>query len=222
MTRKIINKLRYKVFGGVISEGRLGIKILGRRLYAGGMWDYIGKLQFNYLVSQGLKPTDCFLDVACGSLRGGIHFIKYLNKGNYLGIDKEEDLVKTGVEKELGKQTFEEKKPEFVFSDKFEFYKFSKKPQLSLALSLFAHLNSKDIELCLRNLREFVDKGHIFFSTFFEGDSKKNRTKSHSLDHFEYSRDEMISFGEKYGWESLYIGNWNHPRDQMMMKYIAR
>ena len=29
----------------------------------GGMWQEIGELQFNFLLSQGLKPTDYFLDI---------------------------------------------------------------------------------------------------------------------------------------------------------------
>lgn len=37
----------------------------------GGMWDQIGKLQFEFMVKHGLKPEHKFLDIGCGSLRGG-------------------------------------------------------------------------------------------------------------------------------------------------------
>ena len=63
---------------GGTPEGESGIKMVGHREYVGGMWELIGKLQFNFIVGQGLKPENCFLDIACGPLRGGIHFIPYL------------------------------------------------------------------------------------------------------------------------------------------------
>jgi len=222
MMKRVITFIRQRILAGRIPEGRSGIRILGHRQYVGGRWEYIGKLQFDYIISQGMQPSDCFLDVACGALRGGIHFIRFLDKGHYLGIDKEKELVEIGIEKEVGRELFEEKAPEFVISDCFEFEKFSRKPQYAIALSLFTHLNSRDIELCLGKLSEFAEPGHQFFATFFEGRSSTNREKSHSLDHFEYAREEMIAFGEKHNWESIYVGDWNHPRDQMMMKYVAR
>jgi hypothetical protein len=41
-------------------------------------WEYMGKLQLDYLVERGLKPEHNLLDVGCGPLRAGIHFIEYL------------------------------------------------------------------------------------------------------------------------------------------------
>jgi len=49
------------------------------RGFVGGMWDEIGQLQFEYMRSKGLSPEARFIDVACGSLRGGRLFIPYLN-----------------------------------------------------------------------------------------------------------------------------------------------
>src|SRR3990172_13199322 len=145
------------------SEGERQLQKLGHRIYVGGMWEEIGLLQFEFLVRQGLKPSDCLLDIACGSLRGGGCFINFLDVGNYLGIDKENELVALGIEKELGKEMYEEKRPEFVVSDKFEFEKFSKKPRLSIAQSLFTHLTPADMGLCFEKLEAIVDAGHIFF-----------------------------------------------------------
>jgi hypothetical protein len=202
-------------------EGEKGIRELGHRKYVGGMWKKIGRLQIEFLIQQGLKPSHCLLDIACGSLRGGVHFIRYLEVGNYLGIDKESGLIELGIEREIGRAVYEKKKPEFVISDRFEFDRFSKKPQFSIAQSLFTHLNPTDISLCLKNLRQFVEQNHIFFATFNEGVSSSNPEMSHSHDVFRYSRDEIAGFGEQVGWRATYIGNWQHPRDQVMMKYEA-
>src|SRR5919201_1815322 len=52
------------------------------------LWDRLGRLQFDYLVERGLAPHDYFLDIGCGPLRGGVHFIRYLELGRYYGVDK--------------------------------------------------------------------------------------------------------------------------------------
>jgi len=202
-------------------EGEPEIRRLGHRTYVGGKWEEMGELQFNFLVRQGLTPADCLLDIACGSLRGGVHFINFLDIGNYLGIDKENKLIELGIEKELGKEIYENKKPEFVVSDNFEFEKFSKKPRFSIAQSLFTHLIPKDICLCFEKLREFVEPGHIFFATFFEGDSGTNPHTSNSFVAFYYPREDIATFANKHGWKNTYIGEWGHPANQMMMKYEA-
>lgn len=67
----------------------------------GGLWDEVGDLQFNFLVAQGLKPEHSFLDVGCGCLRGGVRFLKYLDDGNYHGIDAQQALLDAGVHTEM-------------------------------------------------------------------------------------------------------------------------
>jgi hypothetical protein len=58
------------------------------REVVGGMWDLIGHLQFEFLIGQGLQPHHYLLDGGGGSLRGGVHLIRYLEPGHYFGVDK--------------------------------------------------------------------------------------------------------------------------------------
>jgi hypothetical protein len=102
-------------------EGPEGIRKLGHRDYVGGLWNEIGLLQFGYLVTQGLRPRHVLLDIGCGCLRGGRHFVEYLAPGNYVGLDKEPALLKAAVEHELPKQVRERKKPTLLVSDDFDF-----------------------------------------------------------------------------------------------------
>jgi CRP-like cAMP-binding protein len=205
-----------------IPEGDAGIRMVGHRDYVGGRWEEIGKLQLDFLVEQGLTPSHCLLDIGCGPLRAGVQFIHYLTEGNYLGLDKEPALIDLGVERELGATVRQAKRPEFVVSSRFEFARFSRQPQFSIAQSLFTHLTVDDAGLCLRNLRAFVAAGHACFTTFFEGDSTRNPARSDSQLGFFYSRSDMERFGTQTGWEPHYIGDWKHPRRQMMMRYVAR
>lgn len=204
------------------AEGVETINAIGHRDYVGGLWEEVGQLQFNFLVAQGLKPEHTLLDIACGSLRGGVHFINYLNPGNYLGLDKEQELINRGIEHELGKDKQTEKRPEFVISDCFEFNKFSKVPDYAIAQSLFTHLVEEDIKACLKNLKAFAgDKPLTFFATFFESETpqKGELGTSHSHAKFEYTRAQMEQFGAEAGWSMEYIGSWGHPRNQKILKF---
>jgi SAM-dependent methyltransferase len=209
----------HQALGG--PDGFLAVLLLGHRQYVGGAWDEIGNLQAEFMRQMGLEPAHVFLDIACGSLRGGVRFIKYLDRGNYLGIDREPRLIKIGIAKELGRAIHEEKVPEFVVSSSFEFEKFTRKPNFALAQSLFTHLEERDILDCLSKLRAFVDPGMRFFATYFIGYRSKTEPRSHSLRGFVYTREQVEGFGATTGWKSNYIGAWGHPRNQMMVEYTA-
>ena len=58
-----------------------------RREFVGGLWEEIGELQFQFMVAQGLRPEHRLVDIGCGALRGGLHFVRYLDRGHYYGLD---------------------------------------------------------------------------------------------------------------------------------------
>ena len=193
---------------------------MGHRDYIGGLWDEIGQLQFDFLLSNGLKPFNFLLDIACGSLRLGVKAIPYLDNGHYFGIDKEIGLIKAGLEKELNSTIIKKKQPRFVISDSFEFKKFGNKVDFVIAQSLFTHLPNHLINLCFINLYPWLKDDGIFWATFFETKKKIcNPKKSHDHDFFAYTKNEMIEFGESNGYITRYIGDWNHPRKQMIVEY---
>jgi len=76
------------------------------REYVGGMWEEIGTLQFNFLLSRGLKPESYLLDIGCGSLRLGVKAIPYLERSHYLGIEKHARLAVTWQEKNSRRSSF--------------------------------------------------------------------------------------------------------------------
>jgi hypothetical protein len=222
-----LRRLKQKAFSAAFlalgkPEGRLGIWLAGHRNYVGGLWDAIGGLQLNFMLQRGLKPRHILLDIGCGSLRAGVHFIKYLDPGNYLGMDKEKRIIELGVDQELGPRLLQQRSPEFAVSEQFEFEKFSKRPDFALAQSLFTHLNEQDIRLCLTKLRRISGQDIRFYATYFISENPRNSpAKSHSAKEFWYTRSMAEKFGLTSGWRPNYIGDWGHPRGQKMMEYVA-
>jgi hypothetical protein len=191
----------------------------------GGMWEAIGRVQFDFMVAQGLKPQDILVDVGCGSLRGGRLFIAYLDPEHYLGIDHDAWLVKAGLKHEISKELREEKRPQFVISERFEFHKFGKRPDYGIAQSLFSHLTEDDIRLCLANLRAEIRAGGRFYATFIPKGllekSYKNPRRSDDHRAFQYDAEEILAMGREAGWQARYIGDWGHPRGQEMLEFLA-
>lgn len=215
---KIVRKIAPFMF--IAPQGERGIAKKGHRGYVGGLWEEMGDLQFNFLLSMGLKPDMYLLDIACGSLRLGVKAIPYLECSHYLGIEKESILVKAGLEKELDPKIRVEKQPNIIISDSFEFNKLGQRADFAIAQSLFTHLPPSLINSCFSKLNPWLKEDGIFYATFFEAKQKiNNPNKPHDHASYGYTQAEMCAFGETNGFNYNYIGNWNHPRNQVIVEY---
>lgn len=56
-------------------------------------------MQFDYLMSEGLKPSHRFLDYGCAILRTAQFIVPYLEPGNYVGADVNRTAMRLGVER---------------------------------------------------------------------------------------------------------------------------
>ncbi len=213
-------------------------KILNPNWYknaVGGLWEEIGKLQFEFLVEQGLKPKHYLLDVGCGSLRGGIHFIRYLETGHYFGIDISKELLDAG-RVELKRNNLTHKKPVLVQMGNFDFQSLNQKFDFALAQSVFTHLPLNSIIRCIMNIQKVLVQGGQFYATFFENpkgkfnlepvmhprvDGPKFATHfDQDPYHYDFETFKWICEGTSLKVE--YIGDWNHPRDQKMLVFIKK
>jgi hypothetical protein len=111
--------------------------------------------------------------------------------------------------------------PHFAVSSSFEFERLGSGFDYGLAQSLFTHLRTSDISLCLRCLHRAAATGCRFYATFFESNVViENLELSDSAEGFRYTRAELEKIGIDASWEPQYIGNWGHPRGQQMMLYV--
>src|SRR5690349_16405338 len=118
------------------------------RALVGGLWEEVGQLQFEFLKAEGLLAEHKLLDVGCGAMRGGVHFVNYLNAGNYFGLDINESLIKAG-KLELEHVGLLHKSPNLLVNDKFEASLFKTNFDFAIALSVFTHIFMNHIQRCL-------------------------------------------------------------------------
>ena len=157
-------------------EYGLGLRAGGDhyRAYVGppAQYDVIAGLQFTLLFKAGLRETHKFLDLGCGSLRGGRLFIPYLRPGHYFGVEPNEWLVQEGIARELGEDVVRVKRPTFSAVDDFDLAPLGERFDFVLAQSVFSH-TFRDLTLKgLRGVREVFAPGGVLLATFFEDERR--------------------------------------------------
>lgn len=198
------------------------------RRKVGGRWDEMGELQFDFLREKGLQPHHHFLDVGCGSLRGGVRFIPYLEPGHYYGIDRSQELLDAG-RREIEAANLQDMKPILMRLEDFGFGRLDQTFDYALAQSVFTHLPLNLIARCLVNVDRVLKPGGVFFATFFENHGgKQNLEPLEQGDGIVsyYDRNPFHYTPDAFAWacggltlEAEYIGDWGHPRHQYMMAF---
>ncbi len=193
----------------------------------GGLWDEVGRLQLDFLVTHGLLPSHNLVDVGCGSLRGGVHFIRYLDDGHYHGIDSQAWLLDAGVSRELPLYGLSSRTVRLLCRDDFDLTGFGTVFDFAIAQSVFTHLPWNGIFQCLYQVERALAPQGRFFATFFEAPpgavTAEPRTHTPGgivtyleRDPFHYSFDILEDLAHRVGLRAVYHGGWEHPRGQRM------
>ncbi len=181
----------------------------------GGMWEEVGQMQIDFLRAEGLAPGHRMLDIGCGTLRGGRHFIRYLEPRGYTGVDISEGVIEAG-KKLLVEENLVDKQPNLLantagdprfgmFGDEtFDFL---------LAQSVFTHLKEEHIEECFAHVGRVMGPESRFYFTFYSGEAAARegpKSFQFPLSYFErVAKDngfELVERSEDYP----------HPRGQRM------
>jgi cyclopropane fatty-acyl-phospholipid synthase-like methyltransferase len=110
------SKLEWEKIACKVEKGEAH-ETLGGVLKNGSPWAKAGAAKFKLFKSiLKLPRTDRVLDYGCGTLRLGVHFIKYLNPNCYMGLDLIPEFIEVG-KKLLGTKLFAAKTPELARID---------------------------------------------------------------------------------------------------------
>ena len=195
----------------------------------GGLWDEIGQLQFDYLLGQGLAPETRLLDIGCGCLRGGVHLVRYLNPGNYFGIDVSQELLDAGYDVELAAAKLQSRLPRenLNANGTFDAGMFGVQFDVAIAQSVFTHLSYNQLKLCMARTARCVRPGGKFYLTIFLADEGEDWTGPirHSpggistrpdANPFHYQHSDLMHAVAGLPWSLVEVVEWGHPRGQRM------
>lgn len=217
------------VYGRQLSDAEIDAK--EHRDLVGGLWDELGMLQFEFLKAQGLTPASRLLDIGCGALRGGVHFVRHLDAGNYFGMDINASLIEAG-RRELAAAGLGDKHVHLLVSDDFELVRFATTFEYAIAISVFTHLTMNHIVKCLVEVRRTLDPRGRFFASCFEAPTRAylaplahspgGIVTSYCADPYHYALEEMQWMADLAELHVERIGDWGHPRAQQMLAFSRR
>lgn len=195
------------------------------RDFVGGLWDTLGPLQLEFLVGQGLQPSHRLLDVGCGALRGGVHFVRYLQPGHYAGVDINASLLEAGGQ-ELAAAGLTNRGVRLLHDDAFRFERLGEHFDFAIAVSVFTHLPMNHVVRCMARMARALTPGGRFYATVFESPEPASLdplvhepggvTTYYDQDPFHLSRPELAAMAGFAGLRMEWIGDWGHPRAQQM------
>ena len=127
------------------------------------LWKMKQKFQVDFMMSMGLKPDHTFIDIGCGTLRGGIPFIKYLDEGNYCGVDVRDEVIKE-AHKELEDENVLNKNPDVRSFEVFEDLPYQNQFDIAFAFSVLIHLSDEILVDCLAFVKSALKKDGVFYA----------------------------------------------------------
>ncbi|MGH3196682.1 MAG: class I SAM-dependent methyltransferase [Streptosporangiaceae bacterium] len=182
-------------------------------------WLKIGQMQFDYLVSHGLKPGMRMLEVGCGNLRAGRLFIDHLDAGDYYGIDISPDIL-LAAQRTLAEAGLQDKLPhltlvqdltlEFLPAGHFD---------VVHAHSVFSHSPIEVIEECLAHVGRIMKPDGVFDFTFDRTEGAEHQVLRED---FYYRTQTLTGLAAKHGLAAQYLADWEETGHEQSKLRLTR
>ncbi len=129
---------------------------LGKKLEGDLPWEESGLHEMALFLEEGLRPEHVCVDYGCGSLRIGQHVMRYVDPGNYWGLDVTDRFYRDGVEM-IGPEEIAERRPNLrVITPETVAEARAAEPDLVFAVAVLIHVPPEELDDLLRNLTTLV------------------------------------------------------------------
>ena len=138
------------------------------------LWKMKREFQIGFLRARGLEPQHRLIDVGCGTLRGGIPLIEYLDTGNYTGLDVRQEALDEG-RKELAAAGLEDKQPQLICSDELASLDLGTPSDFAWAFAVLIHMPDEVAASCISMASRNLRAGGRFYATVNIGDQDEGQ-----------------------------------------------
>jgi len=189
------------------------------------LWEMKRAFQITFLKSVGLRRKHYLLDIGCGTLRGGIAIIGYIDPGHYVGIEAREQLLAEG-KKELVESGLEWKEPVLLHAKNPNTLVMSTRFDYVWAFSVLIHMRDEILLDTLKFVSRVIADDGRFYANVNIGSRENGSWKGYPVVWRELSFYEQIAHRCVLSVEDLgTIGSLEHhsgdPQqdDQKMLKF---
>ncbi len=179
-------------------------------------WLKIGQMQFDYLVSHGLKPDMRMLEIGCGNLRAGRLFIDHLDPGNYYGVDISPEIL-LAAQDTVAQYGLQGKLPHLTLVRDLRLA-FLPDGQFDVvhAHSVFSHSPIEVIDECLAHIGRIIAPGGFFDFTFDRTEGAEHQVLRED---FYYRTQTLIALAASHGLHATFMTDWEElPHEQSKIR----
>jgi len=127
------------------------------------LWKLKRDFQIQFLKDAGLMPQDYLMDLGCGTLRGGIPIIAFLDEGHYYGVEIR-DFVLKEAEGELSDNALEHKQPKLIHTERLGKMDLGVFFNVIWCFSVLIHMEDSVLEDCLDMVARHLGKDGAFYA----------------------------------------------------------
>lgn len=136
------------------------------------LWKMKREFQIRFLTDMALKPEHYVFDIGCGTLRGGLPLIQYLDKGHYFGFEVRENALDEG-KAELREASLEWKNPTLLLSPDISQLTVDREFDYIWAFSVLIHMGDKVLNDTLHFVSRHLSDDGAFYANVTIGEWKE-------------------------------------------------
>jgi SAM-dependent methyltransferase len=153
------------------------------------LWEMKRRFQIRFLRDVGLLPHHQFLDLGCGTLRGGIPLIEYLDVGHYTGVDVRAVVLEEG-RRELEESGLVGRAPKLLFCADLHDFEAGQRFDVIWAFAVLIHMPDSVLAEALAAVARHLERSGVFYATVNIGERPEGSWKgfpivSRSMDFYQ-------------------------------------
>jgi SAM-dependent methyltransferase len=141
------------------------------------LWKAKRQFQMEFLLRMGLKRDDRLLDFGCGTLRGGIPLIEYLQAGRYLGVDVCSEVLAEG-RLEIEESGLLDKEPKLVHCERLDQLQLGRSFSVAWAFQVLIHVPDAHLDATLAAVARHLEPDGVFYATVNVGNQADGSWKA--------------------------------------------
>jgi len=168
------------------------------------LWEMKRSFQLKFLRAHGLEPHHRIVDIGCGTLRGGIPIIEYLEAGLYTGIDARPQAIEEARE-ELRECGLENKRANLIATPALASVELEGHADVVWAFSVLFHMDDDALEKCFAFVGKSTDARAVLYANVVLGTKQRTGTWE-GFPVVTRPFDEYVGVADRYGFEAADMG----------------